>query len=301
MTFDDFIKKYDGKGVDYDGHYGYQCMDLYRQYVNEVLKFPQSPAVTGAKDVWNTYLKDYYTRIDNTPDGVPENGDVVIWGETLGPYGHIAICISADTKSFQSFDQNFPAGSLCKVVKHDYKHVLGWFRPKVTQEPQENILLKLLTENGIDTEGELREVIGHHIDHPIIITDKANMSKEITQLKEQARVKDQAMEELNKDLKACKVQNEELRKQYEDFLNKLIKKLNPLEPGNDEATVLGEIDRLISTEDGSDDTNKKLTDALKTIDELNAKLADKKEVVNYKALPTLNQIMKLILLKFIGR
>jgi hypothetical protein len=58
MTIGEFIKKWNGKVCDFDGKYGSQCVDLYRMYVKEVLGYPQSPPVEGAKDIWNTYLKD---------------------------------------------------------------------------------------------------------------------------------------------------------------------------------------------------------------------------------------------------
>ena len=37
MTFDEFIAKWNGKGIDLDYAYGDQCMDLMHQYIVEVL------------------------------------------------------------------------------------------------------------------------------------------------------------------------------------------------------------------------------------------------------------------------
>lgn len=295
--FDEFIKKYEGKPCEVGGSPNAlnQCVDLANAYLIEVCGLP---------GIFNTNAIDFPSKaganldyIVNTPAGVPQKGDLMIY--KIGEYGHIDIFLEGNATSFKSFSQNYPIGSVCKIVKHDYKNVVGWLRPKA--KPQENILMKLLAENGIDTEGELREVIGHHAEYPVIINDKTNMSKEITQLKEQIRLKDSTLDECNKDVNSLKVQVGELRKQYDDFLNRLIAKLNPLGAGSDEATVMGEIDRLISTEDGSDDTKKKLEEAYKTIDELKLKLEDRKEIVNYKALPTFNQILKLLLLKSVGR
>ena len=131
MTLDEFVKKYDGKGIDYDGHFGYQCMDLYRQYVKEVLEFPQSEPVIGACNVWDTYLSAYYDRISNTPDGVPAKGDIIIWDCSAGGgYGHIAVFLSGTVNSFTSLDQNWPEGSLVHKQRHTYSKVLGWLHPK---------------------------------------------------------------------------------------------------------------------------------------------------------------------------
>jgi hypothetical protein len=130
MTPDEFFAKYDGKGVDFDGYYGFQCMDLYRQFVKEVLEFPQSPSVNGAVNVWDTYLKDKFDKIENSPTNCPIKGDIVIWSQGVGQYGHIAICKDGDSNKFTSFDQNWPVGSLCHFQPHNYTNVLGWLRAK---------------------------------------------------------------------------------------------------------------------------------------------------------------------------
>ena len=139
MTVNDFFVKYNGKPVDFDHYYGNQCVDLYRQFVKECLVYPQSPGVTGAADIWNTYLKDYYLRIDNTPDGVPQLGDVVIWNKSAGGgFGHVAVFSSGDTNNFISYDQNWPVGSYCHFQNHNYTNVLGWLRPNkfIEEQPQ---------------------------------------------------------------------------------------------------------------------------------------------------------------------
>lgn len=132
ITFDEFIKKYDGKAIDFDGAYGNQCFDLYRQYCKEVLGIPQSPptGTTGAVTIATNYLKEYLDKYENTPTGVPEKGDIVVWGKTYGPYGHVAVFIEGDVNSFISFDQNDPIGTLCHKQKHTYKGVLCWLRLK---------------------------------------------------------------------------------------------------------------------------------------------------------------------------
>ena len=131
MTFDAFITKYSNKYVDFDGYFGYQCMDLYRQYVKEVLQALQSPPVTGAKDVWTTYRKDVFDRISNGPSNFPEKGDIVIWNKPAGNgYGHIAIAFKADAMKFTSFDQNWGPNLKCHLQPHNYTNVLGWLRKK---------------------------------------------------------------------------------------------------------------------------------------------------------------------------
>lgn len=134
MTYNQFKTIWLGKGIDFDGSYGYQCMDLAHKYAVEVngKDFPPAPA---AKDVWNLNIPGY-DKISNTPTGVPQQGDIVVWGKDVGPYGHIAIFDNGDINSFESFDQNWPVGSLCHIQKHNYKGVLGWLRLKSTVIPQ---------------------------------------------------------------------------------------------------------------------------------------------------------------------
>jgi len=162
MTFDTFITKWNGKGVDYDGWYGYQCMDLYRQYVKEVVVAKQSSPVRGAKDVWNNYNQVAFERISNQPTNFPQKGDIVIWGVGVGQYGHIAICITADSYKLTSFDQNWPVGTLCHKQPHNYTGVLGWLRPKKKEliepepaEPQETPPIPEATPEPIPTPEEV--------------------------------------------------------------------------------------------------------------------------------------------------
>lgn len=158
MTLDEFIDKYDGKGIDYDGSFGNQCVDLYRQYVKEVLGYPQSPPVVGAKDIWDTYLPEYFKRIENTPTGIPEKGDIVIFGTGLGRFGHVSVFIEGTMTRFKSFDQNYPTGSLCHVQGHTYNAVLGWLTPLQKPMDTPEYFKTLLQEAGLDlnNEGEFR-------------------------------------------------------------------------------------------------------------------------------------------------
>ena len=128
MTFDDFIKKYTGIGIDFDKYYGFMYMDLVEQYNQDVVGAPR--LYGNAVDVWNNYPKDFYTRIENKPDNAPDEGDIIIWSQGVGQFGHIAICKESDFAKFISFDQNWPVGSVCHFQDHNYTNVLGWLKPK---------------------------------------------------------------------------------------------------------------------------------------------------------------------------
>lgn len=128
MTIQQFFDKYNNRGIDFDNYYGLQCMDLAHQYGVEVVG-QDIPAAPAAKDVWNKSTPGY-DKIANTPSGVPQKGDIIIWGVGVGQFGHIAVFDHGDANTFVSFDQNWPLNSLCHFQNHNYNGVLGWLRPK---------------------------------------------------------------------------------------------------------------------------------------------------------------------------
>lgn len=142
MTYQEFVNQWNGKGCDFDNYYGFQCMDLAHKYCVDVVGKDFAPA-PAAKDVWNQNI-DGYDKIPNSPTGVPQKGDVVIWGTAIGAYGHIAVFDHGDANSFVSFDQNWPLNSLCHFQQHNYTGVLGWFHPKNAGEPTVTITQKEL-------------------------------------------------------------------------------------------------------------------------------------------------------------
>ncbi len=128
MNIENVFSLLDGIFVDFDGYYGDQCVDL----VQVVNRFYGAPALTGnAKDIWNIYPYVNYTKIVNSPDNFPVEGDIVIWGSGIGPNGHIAVARKGSTGMvLNTFDQNFPIGSRCHSVVHTYNGVLGWLHKK---------------------------------------------------------------------------------------------------------------------------------------------------------------------------
>ncbi|MCR4307755.1 MAG: CHAP domain-containing protein [Candidatus Berkelbacteria bacterium] len=130
MTTDQFVTKYNNKFIDWDGYWGAQCVDLYRQFLKEVCRVPQNPPVVGAKDIWNNYRKEDFVRIPNGPYNFPQKGDIVIWNKNAGGgFGHVGVCLVADSMRFTSFDQNWIQVSAHKQP-HNYTNVIGWLRFK---------------------------------------------------------------------------------------------------------------------------------------------------------------------------
>ncbi len=174
MSYEEFKNKWLGKPIDYDGKYLAQCVDVYRMYVKEVLGCPQSPPVVGAKDIWNTYLPEFFNRIENSTDNKPEQGDIVIWG--MDPYGHIAICDHATLTTLTCFEQNWKeldGSGVTELRLHgNYNNVLGWLRCKIKpvndSDPimtaEETKILEFVREKKI-TEGQIRQGYGYITDN----------------------------------------------------------------------------------------------------------------------------------------
>ena len=133
MNYNEFINKYNGKSFDYDGVSGVQCVDLIKMYLNKVFNY-EPKAWGNAKDYffnfYNLPITNGFTKIDNTPDLVPQKGDICVWGAGLGnKYGHVAIATGeGDTSKFYTHDLNWN-GKTVKKVLHNYKGFLGVLRP----------------------------------------------------------------------------------------------------------------------------------------------------------------------------
>ena len=135
MTYNEFVKAYNGKATDYDGAYGAQCVDLIKLYLNKV--FGIKPGSWGnAKYYWLNFSKHSeltknFTKIENTASFVPQAGDIMVWNGNKGNgAGHVAICTGeGNTSEFYSYDQNWNGKEMHKV-KHDYDDVYGVLRPK---------------------------------------------------------------------------------------------------------------------------------------------------------------------------
>ena len=155
MTPQQFFSKYNYKPINYDNALGFQCMDLYHQYVSEVLPGYPHPPAKGAAWLIGALPSTHYEWIANTPLAVPKEGDILLWGTKAGGgYGHVAIYSHGNLFSFTSFDQNWPVGSYCHFQGHNYFGDLkGWYRPKAQNIP--------LTEQ--EKNNRVRQILGQQI------------------------------------------------------------------------------------------------------------------------------------------
>lgn len=137
VTLDQFIGAWTNQKVPSRGGITGQCVSLVQHWAEDQ-GVPGTPVfpVPAAKDMPGT-RPDYFQWIPNTPTGVPNRGDIIVWGSSWGGgYGHTGIINSANVNSFQAFEQNNPTGSGAHLVNHaNYSGVLGWLRLKQAAAP----------------------------------------------------------------------------------------------------------------------------------------------------------------------
>lgn len=199
----------------------YQCMDL--AYVwTFVLGFPKSTiqhefayeVYTQASEI----TRQYFDIIPNTPDAIPQDGDLVIFNKTSGNVaGHIGIALGGgSTKNFMMFEQNSPTGTNSNIKQKSYTNCLGFLRPKsVVSGDTPQWLLTLLQERGlkIENESEIR-----------VLFDKAKRyDDELKELREQVKSSNESLSDkslevasLTGKLQKSESRTEELEKLYND-------------------------------------------------------------------------------------
>jgi hypothetical protein len=134
----EFFCKYNGLNVRKDPKWGYQCVGVFRQFCDDVLRIGQPSGVVGAINFWDNrttdaVLRNNFTAIPNTPTFLPHVGDVCIFDKTnSNPNGHISIATgSADLKLLVTFDQNYPTvAHPCAFTFHGYTGLVGVLRFK---------------------------------------------------------------------------------------------------------------------------------------------------------------------------
>lgn len=137
MTLEEFVIKYSGKKVDFDGVYGAQCVDLFRQYSKECLGISEHTGSCstsgGAKDLFLDYNKmplekKYFTR--ETKKAMIQ-GDILIWNETeTNKYGHVAIYLGKLNNSLIVFEQDGFKQDGAEINVRSKNNLLGFLRKK---------------------------------------------------------------------------------------------------------------------------------------------------------------------------
>ena len=228
LSLSQFVAKYSGKFVEYhsfDPRAKFQCVDLANAYIVEALGL--TPIIgTNAQDFPSKKGKEW-EYILNTPTGLPQKGDLMIFKSADG-VGHISIFLEGNLNLFKSFDQNYPTGSACKTVQHNYKNVLGWMRPvKSTQGSMSEELQACLKQ------------------HTQLVTELEAEKRKTSSLIEETKQKDAEIERLRGEKAEQASIAKTTKEEMAQFMEALATKLTSIV---DKSAIIGSVDRLISEE-----------------------------------------------------
>ncbi len=132
-----FVARWNGRKCDFDGAFGAQCVDLFRQCSSEVYKTPHTGVVDGAKDLFLQYEQlpgemAFYTRVKNAQKTRYKPGDFLVWDATdKNKYGHVAILLAPLAMDFIVFEQNGIAQDGAKIALRTRSNLLGALRFKL--------------------------------------------------------------------------------------------------------------------------------------------------------------------------
>lgn len=130
--FDQFFNQFNGYSLDYDGYYGAQCFDLVQAWNMAWLDSPNWLVGQYAYQIYGQ-LPQLYTSVPNTPDAIPQKGDIVVWSKNFNGYaGHTGVATGkGNLNTFECFEQNDPTGSPCHLKTYSYLYVVGWLRYRI--------------------------------------------------------------------------------------------------------------------------------------------------------------------------
>lgn len=137
MKLDEFINKYNGKKVDYDGAFGAQCVDLFRQYCKDVLNIPHTGSVNGAKELYLNYdsmpQEEKYFIKKSRFEVAGRAGFVAVYDATSSNiYGHVAIVLGTmPDGDLIVFEQNGFAQDGAKIVIRNSKNLMGYLIKRI--------------------------------------------------------------------------------------------------------------------------------------------------------------------------
>ncbi len=83
----------------------------------------------NAKDLLTNADTSKFDVIQNTPDGFPQSGDILVYGSQWGGgYGHTGVVVWADANKILLYEQNNPGAPTIKLEGYD--DCVGWLHPK---------------------------------------------------------------------------------------------------------------------------------------------------------------------------
>ncbi len=124
-----WVKSKLGKGIDFDGYYGNQCVDLAKAYYSYL---GQSQPYGNGSGYTSNSLPKGWSRLKNAS---PKKGDVLVYTGGYNGYGHVAIYES----DYSTYHQNWNSHSYVERVTYKYNasssiHYWGVIRPDFAPE-----------------------------------------------------------------------------------------------------------------------------------------------------------------------
>lgn len=137
MQLQDFINYYNGRYCDFDKNGRFWCVDLMRQYLQDVVGISgwSLLAANYSYQIFERYPdhgNDRFIKIFKQKNNFPIPGDILFFKKTvLGVvlFHHVCIVAAAGPGWSCTFDQNWPLGKPCKYVTHSDLGIIGWLRP----------------------------------------------------------------------------------------------------------------------------------------------------------------------------
>jgi len=234
MNFTEWLESVNGKYIEVAGSVNAknQCVDCANDYIKRVLGLPFIEWTNAIN--FPQHAGDKYEFIWNTPEALPPEGALMIFD--IGIAGHISVFIEGNLIKFRSMDENYPLGSRCHVVEHNYNKVDGWLVLKSgiinDMTDQEERILQVVSENKL-TEGNVRELAGWIKDGTMDKKDKqiqtlqakvldldsisADMLKRIETLEGSIKANNELVSSWQKKVLSANKQVEKLSKQYDDM------------------------------------------------------------------------------------
>ena len=141
-----------GRGIDYDGYYGNQCVDLIKEYY-AYLGVPVSYG-NGADYTGNSIPQGW----DRLKGVQPRKGDILVYTRGYNGYGHVAIYESDYSTYHQNYNHSYVEHITYKYNSGSYIVYWGVIRPDFADEsssgqtPQKKTVSKVVKKyNGVWT------------------------------------------------------------------------------------------------------------------------------------------------------
>jgi hypothetical protein len=167
ISIEQFVQQTQGQRWD-NGWGGYlgECVSLIWRLARDVQDVPLGvlycSKTEGARDLYEQFdrrIPEFYNRVE--PQDL-RSGDIAVWGDYMGKWGHVSYVLSRNGNTFESYEQNSPVGSRANTRTHTLAGVIGGLRLKTAEQPGRGAGEEMITA----TEEEVRHAFSRYSDKP---------------------------------------------------------------------------------------------------------------------------------------